>query len=408
MGAPQGSSLSPDIFGFHVRDIPQPDWPVQIVSYADDLTIFGTGPLEEICQKINGYLEVLFAYLNSIFLKISPTKSTASLLTRESRQIHRLKSPDQQELQIFIDGKLIPVELHPKILGVTLDPTLVFHKHVADISRRMRNNTNVLKMLASTSFGQSKESLLATYKAIGRPLCDYAAPVWSTSASAASWRKLQVAQNSALRVALGCHQAASEDHLHSEANMLKVEEHCSLLSRQFLATCFSQDHPCAELSLGHTGPLRRRGTYPSLLLTHHEWVAARLMWDPGGDQLNVRGSLNNIHTDHVAAILPGRSVNRVLGRQPPRIHPCERRLSREGRCLLSQLRSGHCIHLRSYQHRIRPNIADVCPLCGVASHTTGHIFNCMAMRTQLDVTSLWARPLSALRFTRYLKNYRMA
>ena len=405
VGAPQGSSLSPDIFNFHVADIPQPDLPVQVVSYADDLTIFATGPLEEICPKINEYLDVLFAYLNSIFLKISPTKSTASLFTRETRQINRLKNPNQQELRIYIDGNLIPTELHPKILGVTLDPSLRFHRHVADINRRVRSNTNVMKMLASSSFGQSKESLLTTYKAIGRSLCDYAAPVWSPSTSASSWRKLQAAQNGALRVALGCHRAASEDHLHCEAEMLKVQEHCSLLSRQYLAACFENGHPCAELRLGHTGPLRTdNSTFPSLLLTLHRWVEARLVWDPGGHGLDRRGSLKRIHTEYVGEVLPTRTANRVLGVQPPRVHPRERQLSREARSLLSQLRSGHCIHLRNYQHRIRDQIPDICPICGVSPHDTGHIFNCQGRRTLMSVLALWNRPLNAFWFVRYLLN----
>jgi hypothetical protein len=398
-GAPQGSAISPDLFNFHIAGIPQPDLPIHVVSYADDLTIFGTGPPEEIIQKINDYLAVLFDYLRSIFLNISPAKSTASMLTRETRQINRLKSPNQMELRIFIDGIQVPTVLHPKILGVTFDPQLLFHQHVSDVNRRVRRNTNAMKMLASTSFGQSKESLITTYKAIGRSLCDYAAPVWSPSTSDSSWRKLQATQNGALRVALGCHRAASEDHLHAEANMLKVQEHCDMLSCQYLSACFAPYHPCHELSLGHLGRLRRNGQFRSLLLRHHEWVAARLVFDPGGEVEVVR-SRKAIHSEFVRSSLASRGNNRVLGAVPPRVHPRERQLKRDERCLLSQLRSGHCIKLRNFKHMLDANVPNSCPWCEESPHDTGHLFNCNHRKTTLGVTDLWNKPVQAARFLR--------
>ena len=338
-------------------------------------------------------------------LLISPAKSTASLLTRETKQINRLKSPNQQELRIFIDGEQIPTVVNPKILGVTLDPSLKFHQHVEDINRRVRKNTNVLKVLASTAFGQSKESMLTTYKAIGRSLCDYAAPVWAPSTSNTSFRirKLQVAQNGALRVALGCHKAASIDHLHGEAKMLKVEEHCNMLTVQYLAACHEPGHPCEELREGHTGPLRGRSQFQSLLLKHHQWIQPRLVFDPGGTgEVDIARTRAALHKICVGESLRNRQFNRVLGERPPRIHPSERVLPRQARCLLSQLRSGHSISLRSYQHVINPRIPDICPLCGIGPHDTQHIFNCRHRRTALEVRDLWRRPLNAYNFVKYL------
>ena len=167
--------------------------------------------------------------------------------------------------------------------------------------------------------------MVATYKAIGRSLMDYAAPVWSPSVSASSWRKLQAAQNGALRVALGCHKAASVDHLHFESKMLKVDEHCRLLSVQYLSSCFEPGHPCEELSNGHVGPLRRSSQFPSLVQQHHQWVQRRLVFDPGGGGLvDVAKTRAQLHTICVNMSLQARGINRVLGAKPPRIHPSER------------------------------------------------------------------------------------
>ena len=76
-----------------------------------------------------------------------------------------------------------------------------------------------------------------TYKAFGRSIIKYAAPVWSTNLHDTNYRNIQYTQNEALRIATGCHKMPSVDHLHVEAKILKVREHSELLSAQYLAIC---------------------------------------------------------------------------------------------------------------------------------------------------------------------------
>ena len=71
-----------------------------------------------------------------------------------------------------------------------------------------------------------------TYKALGRSILNYAAPVWSTNASESNIGNIQRAQNEALRIMTGSHKMSSIDHLQSETNMLQVEDHLNLLSAQ--------------------------------------------------------------------------------------------------------------------------------------------------------------------------------
>ena len=59
---------------------------------------------------------------------------------------------------------------------------------------------NVLKALAGTNWGQQNETLLMTYKALGRSIATYAAPVWSINVSETNIGKIQHAQNEALRI----------------------------------------------------------------------------------------------------------------------------------------------------------------------------------------------------------------
>ena len=59
-----------------------------------------------------------------------------------------------------------------------------------------------------------------TYKALGRLIANYAAPVWSINASETKFGKIQRAQNEALRIIIGSHKMSSINHIHSETKML--------------------------------------------------------------------------------------------------------------------------------------------------------------------------------------------
>ena len=99
-----------------------------------------------------------------------------------------------------------------------------------------------MKAVSGSSWGQQKETLLSTFKALIRPLLDFGAPIIYPNASKTSIEGMQRVQNKCLRVALGCHQMASIQHLHSKAKVLPVADHLNLLSSQFLAKALSPEH----------------------------------------------------------------------------------------------------------------------------------------------------------------------
>ena len=108
-----------------------------------------------------------------------------------------------------------------------MDPYISFHDHCNYVSDRIDKRNNMLKALAGSSWGQDNETVLMTYN---REI--YAAPVWSTNASVSSFKKIQTAQNAALRTATGAHKMASIVHLHQESLTLRVKDHSDMLSTQ--------------------------------------------------------------------------------------------------------------------------------------------------------------------------------
>ena len=131
------------------------------------------------------------------------------------------------------------------------------------MANRVSKRNSVLK--AGTNWGQQKEMLLLTYKALGRSIANYAAPVLSTNASDTSLEKIQRTQNEALRIITGSHKMSSIDHLHRETKMLPVEDHLNLLSAQYLLHCLDTENVCHHITTLHHPP----GEMKETLFTRH-------------------------------------------------------------------------------------------------------------------------------------------
>ena len=114
----------------------------------------------------------------------------------------------------------------------------------------------MLKALAGSSWGQDKETLLMTNNALGKSITNYAAPVWSTNTSDSSFKKIQTAQNVALRTATGAHKMASIDHLHQESLTLRVKNHSHMLSAQYLVNCLEEDHVSHGITIQEPRPMK--------------------------------------------------------------------------------------------------------------------------------------------------------
>ena len=64
-GDPQGGLLSPTIFNIYTSDLPPPSAPVQVMAYADDITITSTHTSTSAAKKyIQPYLQKFFAWTN--------------------------------------------------------------------------------------------------------------------------------------------------------------------------------------------------------------------------------------------------------------------------------------------------------------------------------------------------------
>ena len=113
--------------------------------------------------------------------------------------LHTRPSRKQYTSRAKIDNITLPMNINPKILGLTLDPKLTYNKHIEITTIKAHKTIHILKALSSTTWGKQKETIIATYKAITRPILEYVSTIWSPLASDTNINKLQITQNPALR-----------------------------------------------------------------------------------------------------------------------------------------------------------------------------------------------------------------
>lgn len=267
-----------------------------------------------------------------------------------------------------------------------------FNQHTANVKNKLQSRNNALKTLAGSTWGKDKETLSLTYKTIGRPTANYAAPIFAPQLAPTNWQRIQRAQNASLRTITGCHAMESEDHLHQETSILLMKEHTVMLAAQYALKCFHPSHPNHDLTRQPTPPRQIRKT---AIVKYTDCINHL---PPPTSTRNLNRGTKIIHSTVVKETLDNYSINRVLHTCPPDINPAEKILPRMTRATLSQLRSGWCRLLNSYHSKIDKSIPNICPDCGVSPHDVEHLFNCSEHTTNLTTEDLWHRPLEVSQF----------
>jgi len=376
-GVPQGSVISPALFNLFVSDYTSTA--SLITSYADDFTAIATSiNIPDSAAILSSHTSDVSTWARNKGLYVSISKSSSTLFTPDTNQ-------SRSNPHITWEDSELPLCRTPKILGVAFDPHFTFSPHIQVVCERARSRLNILKSLAGSTWGQQRETIIVTYKALIKSIITYAAPIWFPNASPSSVAKLQIIQNAALRIATGCHKMAFSSHLHSQTEILPVANHLSLLCSQYLTSSLRPDHPNYALAKQHPGPRSMKHTLQSRFLP-----SISHLLDPNGDcsPSSYKQSLRSLHSSAVVSSVSSLEDNKVLHALPPPVSELERSLSRRTRSLLSQLRSGYSSSLRSYAARIGAHPDPSCPDCGTSQHTTEHLFRCPASPTHLSVLDL--------------------
>ena len=200
------------------------------------------------------------------------------------------------------------------MLGVTLDTHHTFTQHCNNIVVKVQQRNNVLNALAGSTWGCDKETLRETYQAIGRSMLSYCCPVWTPSYKDTNWRRLQQAQNSALRITTGCLKMADFADLHQEARELPVRQHNELISQQLAIACHLPQHPCQQLC--HRPPDDRPEPRQILIDRFMPNIQQYLAVEPLSNT-SYKSAISSIHQDVERTVIECSSSNCLMADRRP-------------------------------------------------------------------------------------------
>ena len=139
---------------------------------------------------------------------MNPTKSEVAFFSTCTREQETPWEPT-----IMIDGKRIPFNVNPKMLGVVLDTTLSFGEQVKEVTRQATEKLKLMSALAHTEWGWRKRDLMKIYLTFIRSRLDYGAAAWQPWLFETSIKKMDVVQNKAMKIASGQMSRAPVDAL---------------------------------------------------------------------------------------------------------------------------------------------------------------------------------------------------
>ncbi|KAI8513880.1 hypothetical protein Bbelb_082040 [Branchiostoma belcheri] len=214
-GVPQGSCLGPQLYSIYVNDMSSTVENGELDQYADDSTVHAAGhTVQDIRTKALVDLECVAKWSDHNMLKLNNDKTKAMLVGTARKT--RLASPLQLELR----GQSLQQVPTVKLLGVQVDQNLTFDDHIDPVvkkcNRSMAQVSRVRKSLLPKHRIELIQALVLTH-------LDYCSSVWA-STSAKNIKRLQVIQNRAARLALGCDRYTSKDRLLEKLGWLPVKD----------------------------------------------------------------------------------------------------------------------------------------------------------------------------------------
>ena len=144
IGIAHGGVLSPTLFNIYTSDLPPPSAPVQVMAYADDITITSTHTSTSAAKKyIQQYQQKVLAWTKQNNLILNPDKTTCTLFTTDPVEY-------TSNLDLKIHNNALPMATHPKVQGLTLDSKLTYSTHIHNISVHAHKPLQIMKALTAT------------------------------------------------------------------------------------------------------------------------------------------------------------------------------------------------------------------------------------------------------------------
>ena len=149
-GTPQGAVTSPALFNIMINDVTG-DFPEEVNAslFADDLAIWSQHQDIKVAEEhIQRALDALGEWATKWKMTVSHEKTVSTIFTLDP-------SEAKEEATLSYLNQPVKHTQSPTFLGVTLDRTLTYNKHIENVKCRMKQRNNVLRAI---QWGQSGEA----------------------------------------------------------------------------------------------------------------------------------------------------------------------------------------------------------------------------------------------------------
>lgn len=313
----------------------------QLVS--DDLVmIFEAKTFEELNETLTEDLQIISEYYKAWRLTPNPNKSEVSVFHLNNRAANRT-------LNVTFDAVALCHNPNPVYLGLKLDRTLSFKKHLDGLSKKLASRVNIIQRITGTNWGASAKSLRTSSFALVYAPAEYVAPAWKNSAYV---HKVDTQLNQAMRIVSGSLKSTSVKWLPVLSNIVPLKIRRDVAANRIF--CKFKDNEQSLLCNELKNPPRVR--LKSRRPIFHEMTEAPLdaeqLWR---DSWNADPPPNAQLIDDPSVQVPGFEL--------PRRHWTT----------VNRLRTGHgrCNYLMN-KWQFKDSAA--CS-CGAPKQTTGHIVN---------------------------------
>jgi len=150
-----------------------------------------------------------------------------------SAVFHLNNKEAKRELKVNFNNETLPFCSVPKYLGVTLDRSLTYGRHLESLRKKLTLRVALLRRLAGSGWGTGAITLRTATLALVHSTAEYCGTVWCRSAHT---RLTDPIINDALRIVTGCLRPAAADNLpilagiqpvatqHSRATVLIIQQ----------------------------------------------------------------------------------------------------------------------------------------------------------------------------------------
>ena len=215
-GLPQGSALSCTLFLIFINDLAKL-LSTEKLLYADDIVIWHTSrfPLQS-KRRLNTDLKKLDIYCKMWHLEVNTQKTKYTIFTKNHKVAKKVL--DMKYGHISKEK-----EENPAYLGVIFDRQMTLDQHIEAQAKKASKRLNLIKRLASTSWGSDKLTLRTLYIGYVRSVLEYNA-VLQTTLSNNRREKLEKIQNQALRFICGGMRTTPTAACEIDANIQPLEK----------------------------------------------------------------------------------------------------------------------------------------------------------------------------------------